>query len=710
MVTSVGDGMRELDKKALLKNDFVVVYGDVVSNATLDAALAEHRRRRAADKNCIMTMVLRAPGGGADERRRGAPVFALDARSGRCLHYETMGFGAPERFVSVSEDVLKESKHVEVRADLHDCGIDVCTPEVLALWSDNFDFHAPRRNFLHSVLKDYELNGKKFHAHVLPATAGARAAYAHRVRSLRDYAAVSRQLVSRWAYPFGPDSNLAGGSDRDGGGPPDYRASRGLVYEESGVQLARSSTVGPRAVVGRGASVGHEARVAGSVVGRGARIGAGAVVEDSFVWDHAVVGAGAVVRNAIVGSRATLGAGVVLQPGALVGNGVVVADGTTVRASSRLTLWRRRRPGAPLAEPLERVAPDPAAVGVGGDGAEYAPDEDDHDGNGDDEDAAAREAVALYHGLAAVLHAPPPSWDACSPLTSAPSTPPRSPSVSSAHSRRHSRHLSMSSLAGDDSATGAGGFLSLGGAARRAAIADYHAEAVRLLLEALPAGVAPENVQIDFNSLRLAHDARPPMQRRALAVALARHVLAAVGGAGAGALLPSAAPEAHEPAAAAPAEPPMGPAAAAAKVVPLYVFLLRRSVATSSGSGPEAAAAAEEQSELLSFLQAELARQGRPSEKQQPEKADPADASSDGKDGAAAATAAARSVMPFAVRELVRLDVVDAEGLERWWDDPRSRASDELAAVREGCAELVKFLCEDDDSDDGEEEGSSEGD
>jgi NDP-sugar pyrophosphorylase family protein len=726
MVTSVGDGMRELDKKAILKNEFVVVYGDVVSNMTLDSVLAEHRKRRAADKNCIMTMVLREPGSTEDDRRRGVPVFALDARSGRCLHYEAMGFGAPDRFVGIAEDVLKEAKGaaIDLRADLQDCGIDVCTPDVLALWSDNFDFHAPRRNFLHSVLKDYELNGKKFHAHVLPASAAGRPAYAHRVRSLADYAAVSRQIVARWAYPVGPDGNLA---RRDGAdGPTDYRLSRGLVYQESGVLLARSGVVGPRTVLGRGASVGHEARVSDSVVGRHARIGAGAVIENAFVWDHAIIGAGAVVRNAIVGSAATLGANVVLQPGALVGDGVVVADGTTVKGTSKLTRWRRRRLGTSSTEPLERVAPDPAIVGVGGDGAECEPDSDDG-GNGDDEDDAAREAVALYHGLAAALHPPPHRWDdTFSPLTSAPSTPPRSPSVASGASRR----MSFASMTGDDSS---GGFLSLAGAganssARRAAAADYHAEAVRLLLDALPAGVAPENVQIDFNSLRLAHDAKPPMQRRALAVALARHVLALMdgadlaegshhrrvlssGGVGVGrhSRAPSSvlggAPVATPPAPAA----TLGAGAAAAKVVPLYVFLLRRSVASSTAksSGPEAAAAAEEQSELLAFLQGELARQGRPSAA--PEKK--ADLAVDGSEPAAApppAAANGRAAMPFVARELVRLDVVDAEGLERWWDDPRSRASEELTAVRETCAELVKFLCEDDDESEEDEDASSE--
>ena len=54
---SPGDVLRFVDQKDLIKNDFVLVTGDVVANFDLQAALASHKQRRAADRHAIMSMV-----------------------------------------------------------------------------------------------------------------------------------------------------------------------------------------------------------------------------------------------------------------------------------------------------------------------------------------------------------------------------------------------------------------------------------------------------------------------------------------------------------------------------------------------------------------------------------------------------------------------------------------------------------------------------
>ena len=76
---SIGDAMRDLDTRGLLVGDFLMVYGDVVSNLPLESALAAHRARRAKDKNAIMTMVLREAGTKHRTKARGTnPVFVIE--------------------------------------------------------------------------------------------------------------------------------------------------------------------------------------------------------------------------------------------------------------------------------------------------------------------------------------------------------------------------------------------------------------------------------------------------------------------------------------------------------------------------------------------------------------------------------------------------------------------------------------------------------
>ena len=57
-------------------------------------------------------------------------VFVLDSQTSQCLHYEAAVGYPPTRHVRIPRDVLAEHPEVEIRNDLIDCYIDVCSIEV----------------------------------------------------------------------------------------------------------------------------------------------------------------------------------------------------------------------------------------------------------------------------------------------------------------------------------------------------------------------------------------------------------------------------------------------------------------------------------------------------------------------------------------------------------------------------------------------------
>ena len=131
------------------------------------------------------------------------------------LHYEA--HAAPERFpplpsakapakpqlapVALDASLFSDHANVRVRTDVLDCHVDICAPEVLYLFTDNFDYQNIRRDFVVGTLNEREL-GNNIYAHFLE-----QREYAVRVDSLRTYDAVSRDVVGRWAYPMTPDAN-----------------------------------------------------------------------------------------------------------------------------------------------------------------------------------------------------------------------------------------------------------------------------------------------------------------------------------------------------------------------------------------------------------------------------------------------------------------------------------------------------------------------
>lgn len=310
--------MRDLDNRDLITGDFLVISGDVVSNLNLEPALTKHRARREKDKNAIMTMVLREAGVKHRTKGKGrSPVFVIDPRVDRCLHYEEMGGRrGGSRYVSLDPDLLKAHGEIEVREDLIDCHIDICTLDVLAQWSENFDYNSLRKSFLFGVLKDHELNGKTIHTHILSDQ------YAARVKNLKAYDAISKDVTGRWAYPLCPDSNLAPGQC--------YRFITGKVYREDGVILGRTTLIKSRSVVGAETSIGDNSVVSASTLGRRCKIGKNVLIEGAYIWDDVTVEDGSTIRQSIIANSGIVGRNCTIEPGSLLSFGVQVPESTTV--------------------------------------------------------------------------------------------------------------------------------------------------------------------------------------------------------------------------------------------------------------------------------------------------------------------------------------------------------------------------------------------
>ncbi|KAF2195300.1 heat shock transcription factor 2 [Zopfia rhizophila CBS 207.26] len=477
---SIGDAMRDLDTRGLLVSDFLLVYGDVVSNLPLESALAAHRARRAKDKNAIMTIVLREAGTTHRTKAQGtSPLFLVDPTKDRCLHFEQMPNREERHFLSIDPDILSSHQEVEIRQDLIDCGIDICTPDVLALWSDNFDFQAPRKGFLHSVLKDYELNGKTIHTHIVTDH------YAARVRNLHAYDSVSKDIISRWAYPLCPDSNLLQGQS--------YRLQKGNIYKEEGVVLARDCIIHPKTIIGRGTSIGDGSVISNSIIGRHCFIGRGVTIDGAYIWDYATIGDGCTVKKAIIANEATLGKKCIIESGALISYGVNISEGMTISGEHRITRAKGKREHG---EELVKRQPNAAIVGEGGDGFEFQ-DSDEQD---EDEIVDGLVPSGRMYNLANVAL----SAESISTLDS-----------ESEDDYEISRERSA-----------AGSFVSLGSVDSHASqhAANFDHDAAASIYDSLVEGHESANIQLELTSLRMSTNASEHQVRRAVVVAFVKRM------------------------------------------------------------------------------------------------------------------------------------------------------------------------------------------
>ncbi|TFY52333.1 hypothetical protein EVJ58_g10077 [Rhodofomes roseus] len=325
---SPGDAMRDIYTHGIITSDFVLVTGDLVSNIRIDEVVRVHKERRRTNKDAIMTIVVKESGLQHRTRSRGeSGVFVLDPDTSECLHYESVIGYPPKTHAEIPREIFAEHPEVEIRNDLIDCCIDICSVEVPSLFQDNFDYADIRRDFVYGVLTS-DLLMKNVHCYI------AKEGYAARVADTRSYDAISKDILSRWTYPLVPDNNHPGGHA--------YEHLRGNKYmaKDNTIIMSRTARVGPNTLIGAHTTIADGASISGSVIGQRCKIGPGAVLKGAYIFDDTEIGAGALVENSIVGSGVRIGEGSTVRTGCLIADGVVLGKNARLARFDRVS--RRR--------------------------------------------------------------------------------------------------------------------------------------------------------------------------------------------------------------------------------------------------------------------------------------------------------------------------------------------------------------------------------
>lgn len=320
---SVGDAMRDIDARGIITADFLLISGDVVCNIDFDKVWDAHVKRKKEDKNCIMSMVLREASARHRSRSNRTGLFVLDNETQRLVLYQK---SILQKEIPIDASELLKLTEVAFRNDLIDCRIDICTMDVPALFTENFDYEHLRDDFVRGVLTS-DLLGKTIYAHIIGE------GYAARVESFKTYKGVTKDIVSRYSYPLVVDSNIVQGRS--------YTYQRGHIYKEKDVVLSQSCSIGMSTIIASKTVVGDCSRIRGSVLGRNCVIGSNAVVENSCLWDGVVVEDNAVVNGAIVGDNVLISSGADVQYGSIIGSGAVVEKDATVPPGTRIRGRRR---------------------------------------------------------------------------------------------------------------------------------------------------------------------------------------------------------------------------------------------------------------------------------------------------------------------------------------------------------------------------------
>lgn len=173
--------MRELDRRNVIKSDpFILMQSDVITNVDLREVLALHEARKKKDNSAIMTVLLSDVGGWGhgmnaegdnpntpnDENfcppLRGSTddlLLALDTTRGEDEARILLWDNNPSKSTASipTSFFVENSSNITLTRNLLDIGLDICSPDVLARFSDEFDYRELRSQFVANCVSEEEI-------------------------------------------------------------------------------------------------------------------------------------------------------------------------------------------------------------------------------------------------------------------------------------------------------------------------------------------------------------------------------------------------------------------------------------------------------------------------------------------------------------------------------------------------------------------------
>lgn len=250
-------------------------------------------------------------------------VFVLDPITNQCVYYESVVSLPRKHRMEISPEIFENRPQIEFRNDLVDPYLDICSVEVPALFTENFDWQRLRSDFVHGILTS-DILGKTIYTNLVFEP------YIARVQNEQLYSTISQHILNRWAFPVVPETNLKSGDD--------YEFTRGNIYKSMNVVLSRSCMIDENVQIGSNTVIGEHTRIANSIIGKNCTIGDNVILENAFLWDNTTIEDKCTIQKSIIANNATILKNTTVAQGCLISVGVTIGPNATIPKYSRLSL------------------------------------------------------------------------------------------------------------------------------------------------------------------------------------------------------------------------------------------------------------------------------------------------------------------------------------------------------------------------------------
>lgn len=155
---------------------------------------------------------------------------------------------------------------MELRSDLIDTEVAICSKEILDHFNDNFDKNSLKDGFI-NWLYESEIIEDRVRAYEVKQ----QGAYMARIGDLRLYGQVTHDILSRKVYPFAIDTAAIDSNQ-------DYEFNFPNTYIDKTASYSISCRIYSQCAIGRDACIDSGSMISSSVIGSNCKIGKNCVI------------------------------------------------------------------------------------------------------------------------------------------------------------------------------------------------------------------------------------------------------------------------------------------------------------------------------------------------------------------------------------------------------------------------------------------------
>ncbi|XP_059060000.1 translation initiation factor eIF-2B subunit epsilon [Achroia grisella] len=314
---TMGDVMREIYESGLVRGYFVLMGVNSITNVNFASLLEEHKQISKKDKGAAMTLIYQKVSWEHPLISWDKPIFiAADANTKKILMHKKYKIKSNDRTINLPLEVTLNYSEVKLHHNLADANIALCSPSVLPLFYDNFDFQTCD-DFIHGILINEEILASSLYYILLKNNQ-----YAATVSNWKTYQIICRDILHNWVYPLSIESGSFYQNN--------YITTGNHNFRDTSSILSRSCTLTEDVLIGANTYIGDNTVVTKSMIGKRCKIGNNVKITGSHIMDDVVIKDNCNISYSFIDRNC------IIEINSNIEGGTIIASEITVKSGSHL--------------------------------------------------------------------------------------------------------------------------------------------------------------------------------------------------------------------------------------------------------------------------------------------------------------------------------------------------------------------------------------